>query len=379
MVNKICAIFVRINRSLCPYGTLHKHKTMCIIIIKQQRKTIPMDILKNSARINPHGLGIVWLDNFSVSYHKSKEYKLLSTDRPFIAHFRYATVGAIGKDNTHPFVCGNNSDELLMMNGTINSLGNATESDSKVLADALGKIPRQDWKQELSKYACRFVTINTRNRSFQIYNKHLYTKKDGVWYSKDNVIQENLVAVYGTLKKGYSNYQRYLRSSNYIGSGVTAKKYPLIINGLPYLMEEEGKGYNVKVDVFSVTDNTLRDLDRLEGHPTFYQRKETEIVCKGKQFTCWIYFNITHSTKNEVFHDTYTQPKFTDYMYDMDEEEELMPSCNQFSFDDVPMEDENPICIHCYNDLQYDEFSHYYCTGCGGWFAENEVTHFNKF
>jgi len=64
-----------------------------------------------------------------------------------------------------------------------------------------------------------------------------------------------------------------------------------------------------------------------------------------KQFTCWIYFNITHSTKNEVFHDTYTQPKFTDYMYDMEEEEELMPSCNQFSFDDVPMEDESNIRI----------------------------------
>ena len=78
-----------------------------------------MEILKNSARINPHGLGIVWLDTYKVSYHNSKEYNLLKTDRPFIAHFRYATVGAVNRENTHPFVCGNNSDELLMMNGTI--------------------------------------------------------------------------------------------------------------------------------------------------------------------------------------------------------------------------------------------------------------------
>lgn len=256
-----------------------------------------MDILKNSARINPHGLGIVWLDTYKVSYHKSKEYKLLDTDRPFIAHFRYATVGAVNRENTHPFVCGNNSDELLMMNGTIKGLGNDKMCDSKVLANKLGLVPRQTWKKGLAKYDCRFVTINTRTRSFQIYNKHLYTHRDGVWYSKTNVLQDNLVAVYGTLKKGYSNYQRYLRTSNHIASGVTANKYPLVVKGLPYLIEREGKGYNVEVDIFSVSNDTLRDLDSLEGHPNFYERKQTEILAKGKRYTCWIYFNRTHTSE----------------------------------------------------------------------------------
>ena len=161
---------------------------MCIIIIKQKRNKISKQVLKNSARKNPHGLGIVWLDTFKVSYHESKDYKKLNTTRPFIAHFRYATIGKICKENTHPFKCGKKHNELLMMNGTISELGNKNMTDTQDLAIKLGKIERHVWKQKLAQYSLvRFATINTRNRTFQIYNKHLWTHKDKVWYSKDNV------------------------------------------------------------------------------------------------------------------------------------------------------------------------------------------------
>ena len=119
---------------------------MCVIIIKQKNNVMPSDVAKSSAKINPHGLGIVWLDTFEVTYHKSSEYKLLLTDRPFIAHFRYATVGKVGISNTHPFVCGSNKDELLMMNGTIKGMGNHEMCDSKELAISLGDVNRKGWK-----------------------------------------------------------------------------------------------------------------------------------------------------------------------------------------------------------------------------------------
>ena len=115
---------------------------MCVIIIKQKGKRIPREVAKTSSEINPHGLGIVWLDTFEVSYHKSTAYSLLDTERPFIAHFRYATIGAINKENTHPFRCGSNKQEWLMMNGTIKNLGDFKKSDSRVLAENLGEIPR---------------------------------------------------------------------------------------------------------------------------------------------------------------------------------------------------------------------------------------------
>jgi len=99
---------------------------MCIIIIKQKGLKVSTATLKKSAKINPHGLGIIWLDTYKVEYKESSEYSHLVTDRPYIAHFRYATVGAIGRSNMHPFVCGKKTDELLMMNGTIAVLDKIT-------------------------------------------------------------------------------------------------------------------------------------------------------------------------------------------------------------------------------------------------------------
>ncbi len=143
---------------------------MCLIIVKQKNNRLPSGVAKTSGFINPHGLGVVWLDTFEITYHKSSEYSVLETDRPFIAHFRYATVGKIGLDNTHPFRCGVQKHEYLMMNGTIQGLGCKDHCDTKVLAQRLGSVQRHLWKDELAKHDVRFVSINVRNRTFQIYN-----------------------------------------------------------------------------------------------------------------------------------------------------------------------------------------------------------------
>ena len=362
---------------------------MCVIIIKQKGMTLPKEVAKTSGRINPHGLGVIWLDTFEVTYHQSSQYKVLDTDRPFIAHFRYATIGAVNKENTHPFRCGNNKHEWLMMNGTIRGLGDAKRSDSRVLAESLGNVPRHTWKKELEKHDSRFVTINTRNRTFQMYNKDLWVQRDGVWYSKGNVLEDNLVAVYGTLKKGYSNYNRFLMGSKHLGGGNTENKYPLIISGLPYLIEMKGIGYNVDVDVFKVSDSVLANLDALEGHPNWYRRKQIPIKMKdGRVLNCWIYFNIAEKYRGQVVHQTYTQTfsfikeSATKKWWEEDKDEVLEAERiigKQLYLDAFEEEDEfdvkneKPICINCFNDLDHDGFSNYHCNSCDGWFSENEV------
>ena len=367
---------------------------MCVIIIKQRGQNVPADVTKNSARINPHGLGVIWLDTFEVTIHKSTEHKVLNTDRPYIAHFRYATVGAIGADNTHPFRCGANKNEWLMMNGTIRGLGNSKDCDSKVLAHALGDKPRHTWKKELQQYDSRFVSVNVQNKTYQVYNKHLWTQREGVWYSKDNVLMDNLVAVYGTLKKGNSNYYNYLMSAEFVGSGKTKDKYPMIIAGLPYLIEERGKGFNVEVDVFKVSDSKLRDLDALEGHPKWYRRKQVEVKVNGTSMMCWIYFNPTQRVDGREMHSTFIQswarydkpryeqvykpaevyntikktyPKEPLFLDEWLEEDEIL------EFD---ITNEKPICIDCFHDVEYDGFANYHCSGCNSWFAEDEVIKF---
>lgn len=363
-------------------------KFMCVIIIKQRGKKVAQEVAKTSARINPHGLGVVWLDTFEVSYHKSSDYKVLFTERPFIAHFRYATVGAIGRENTHPFRCGNNKNEWLMMNGTIRGMGTIKKSDSWVLADSLGAIPRHKWKSELEKYACRFVTINTHSRTYQIYNKELWTQRDGVWYSKDNVLEQHLVAVYGTLKKGYSNYHNHLSSSKHIGSGVTKEKYPLVIKGLPYLIEESGVGHNVEVDVFKVSDSVLANLDRLEGHPNWYRRKEVTILVKKKPLVCWIYFNIKEDSNGYVLHSKYVQEP-RNFWYERETLAAPIKKVESYQLSLLDFEDEEedsefdvrnekPVCVECFHDLEHDGFMNYHCSGCNEWFSENEVLHFQS-
>jgi gamma-glutamylaminecyclotransferase len=355
---------------------------MCVIIIKQKGKKVPQEVAKTSARINPHGLGVVWLDTFEVTYHKSSQYAVLQTDRPFIAHFRYATVGAINKENTHPFRCGKNKNEWLMMNGTIRGLGDVKNSDSKVLAENLGEIPRPQWKKELESYECRFVSVNTHSRTYQIYNKELWTQRDGVWYSKDNVLEDNLIAVYGTLKKGYSNYHHYLSASKFIAKGKTKDKYPLIIRGLPYLIEQKGKGHNVEVDIFKVSGGVLAHLDRLEGHPDWYRRKQIDVKTKNGVLKCWIYFNIRETADGKEYHKEYTQSyKPLKYWEEQDEKESekaclleiLDDECDDCGFD---IENEKPICVNCFHDLEHDTFSNYHCSGCDEWFTESEVMRF---
>jgi gamma-glutamylaminecyclotransferase len=363
-----------------------KSNKMCIIIIKQKDKKVSKETLKTSAKINPHGLGIVWLDTFEISYHKSKEYLKLYTERPFIAHFRFATIGKVNRENTHPFQCGSNKDEYLMMNGTIMGLGNKKECDTKILARTLGNIPRHKWKSHLEKEISRFVTINVRTRSFQIYNRDLYTHKNGIWYSKDNVLQDNLIAVYGTLKKGYSNYNHYLRSAKYIGSGKTKDKYPMIIDGLPYVLKNKGLGKNVNVDVFKVSNTTFKEVDKLESHPNWYFREEVEIkMSKGRTLKCWLYFNKKKFVEGMSTHSNYTQSvrPFWYSGYDLHRDTpEWKPDTRSIGWDRVEDESDcqvitdtevEPYCPACFHTLKDDSFGGYYCGGCNGWFTEREI------
>jgi gamma-glutamylcyclotransferase (GGCT)/AIG2-like uncharacterized protein YtfP len=363
---------------------------MCLIIIKQKSKEVSADVLKSASKINRDGLGVVWLDTYEVSYHKSKEYEILNTDRPYIAHFRYATVGKVCIENTHPFVCGKNENELLMMNGTIRGLGDANKTDSKVLAESLGDIERCKWRDELAKHPCRFVTINTKTKSFEIFNKHLYTLKNGVWYSKDEV---HYIAVYGTLRKGNSNYWSYLYGSTHVGKGKTQDKYPLLIEGLPYLIDKKGVGHNVSVDVFKITDSTLKKIDGLEGHPNWYKRKQITIMVGKKEVLCWVYFNPKTIHSHSVMHQSYEQvitPKKT-YGFEtyplvpsapIEKDKSLLDECTQYTFWEDKWDDfdtiktHSPVCVGCYGDVINDNFGNYYCNKCDSWYSESEVIKF---
>lgn len=99
-----------------------------------------------------------------------------------------------------------------------------------------------------------------------------------------------LVAVYGTLKRGFGN-NRLLTEATFIGEGNTKAKYRLCINGLPYLIKgEHSDGEHVEIELYNCNPFEMYSLDLLESHPRFYRRELTDVVVDNQVYNAWIYF-----------------------------------------------------------------------------------------
>lgn len=95
--------------------------------------------------------------------------------------------------------------------------------------------------------------------------------------------------VYGTLRKGKHNHH-ILRNSKCLGEFHTERGLGLIVQGLPFLVEDV-TGPGCWGELYEVDRNVLSDCDRLEGHPDFYKRTLIDVIdpeTKRKEPT-WAY------------------------------------------------------------------------------------------
>jgi gamma-glutamylaminecyclotransferase len=282
---------------------------MCVIIIKKNKnQNPPIEVLRTASVINPHGLSVTYLDTGMIVRTKSNDHKLLrelaNTERKYIAHFRYATRG--NKSDTHPFPIGD-TDCWLFQNGTVESMGSPRKTDTEEMADILSLLPKNRWRSLLEMSDSRWVTFDQQNFNFDIYNKPFWYKQEGVMYSKANVLNTNLVAVYGTLKRGKGNYYRLLHNdeeAQFLSKGQTTHRYPMVVDGIPYLYKEKGKGHYIDVELFRVSNNKLAELDELEGHPEWYKRHLDWVKTPSGSRKAWVYFMQGLPSSN-IFHHTY--------------------------------------------------------------------------
>ena len=119
--------------------------------------------------------------------------------------------------------------------------------------------------------------------------------------------QKNLVFVYGTLQKEFGNHRVMQRAGGeFIGKARTFNKYPLVVEGLPYLLDSRGDGENVEGEIYEVPDEGFSDLDQLEGHPNFYERRIKTFVLEktedmsdfdseSRTVKAWVYFLKSHA------------------------------------------------------------------------------------
>lgn len=99
-----------------------------------------------------------------------------------------------------------------------------------------------------------------------------------------------LVFTYGSLKRGFQNHS-FLEGSRFVAEATSAdRSYYMWSGGYFPFAAECASGAAVRGEVFEVDEATLARLDRLEGHPQFYCRRERKFDCDdGVERTAWVY------------------------------------------------------------------------------------------
>mgnify|MGYP003630208195 CR=1 FL=1 len=101
-------------------------------------------------------------------------------------------------------------------------------------------------------------------------------------------MKNNLVAVYGSLRKGLHNHG-LIKESTLVGEGVVKGFGMHSLRHYPALTRV-GRRSNVLVEVYEVDEKTMAGLDNLEGYPSYYTRKMCPINIMGETLPAWVYY-----------------------------------------------------------------------------------------
>ena len=87
---------------------------------------------------------------------------------------------------------------------------------------------------------------------------------------------ETLLFVYGTLRRGGPNHP-LLAGARLVGAATTVERHALFVDDIPYLAPVPAV-HRVRGEVYAVDAATLAEVDRLEGHPGWYERRAVRVV-----------------------------------------------------------------------------------------------------
>jgi len=120
-------------------------------------------------------------------------------------------------------------------------------------------------------------------------------------------MESTRVFVYGSLLKGLHNHRLLVKSHFVKQASTRDTAYLLVDNGrstFPYALAAPGDASEPAVallgELYEVDAQTLKRLDQLEGHPSFYRRREVELV--GEEKRAWVYLLQRESLYDEIVH-----------------------------------------------------------------------------
>ena len=114
-----------------------------------------------------------------------------------------------------------------------------------------------------------------------------------------------LVAVYGSLLSGLGNHavMSELAHGELVGSGWVNnfKLWPYAGKAYPCITESIDGDVGVRVEVYAVDEEGVVPLDRLEGYPSFYDRKQVDVLLEDGTLAkgVWVYYHHEEPTGME--------------------------------------------------------------------------------
>ena len=104
----------------------------------------------------------------------------------------------------------------------------------------------------------------------------------------------NKIFVYGTLKKHQPNFA-IIKSGVFCGVGRLPKSnnFRMVSMGsFPALIQAgNNTPQEINGEIWDVDDESFKNVDYLEGYPSFYEREQFTILDSAdREHTCWAYF-----------------------------------------------------------------------------------------
>ena len=97
-----------------------------------------------------------------------------------------------------------------------------------------------------------------------------------------------LVAVYGTLKQGEANYERFLSGHEPVYRGAVPAPYLMYDNGSYPMLVPADETHAIFVEIYDVDEATLGSLDALE-EPYDYRRETLHVGELGRDVAIYVH------------------------------------------------------------------------------------------
>jgi hypothetical protein len=179
---------------------------MCQAIVKPADEKIQKEVLQRAWTQNPNGAGIAYVDEEKGAVRIEKGYMKFKNlwraykkheSKTLLIHFRYATHGAVNRENCHPFSVG---DGAMMHNGILNNFEpwkGSGKSDTRHFIDSFLSPVLKDSRNTIDSFFANPLAmpalenlIGSSKLAFispsgavYIVNEALGETVEGVWYS----------------------------------------------------------------------------------------------------------------------------------------------------------------------------------------------------